>query len=291
MNYDVVIIGSGVAGLTAGIYAGRANMSVLILEDSVLGGTTATLDIIENYPGFLKISGTELIQNMLTQIYSLSIGIEMISIDHIDYENKEIISNNGQKIGYKALIIASGNSYIPLDTKSSERLKFKGISYCAVCDGRLYKNKPVVVVTRGTLGNESVDYLSNLTKDIIVLDTTNLYKNDAIMVYSNVNIIDVNGEDCVESITFEANGERVTHPCSAVFVSLGRESKVKLFEDYISLKGDKIITNDRMETNIEGVFAAGDIRDKELRQIVTACADGAIAGTEAVKYVGKLNKK
>jgi len=167
-------------------------------------------------------------------------------------------------------------------------LKFKGISYCATCDGRLYKDKKVVVVTNGAKGADSIDYLEGLASELIVIDTTNLYKNNNLQVFSNATVVDIEGDEYVEGIQFISNGNQYSIKCSAVFVCLGKDSNISLFENKIKTKNKKIITDDNMQTNIDGVFAAGDIRDKELRQIVTACSDGAIAATQAIKYLSKL---
>jgi thioredoxin reductase (NADPH) len=146
MDYDIVIIGSGVAGLSAGLYAIRGNKKILILEENNIGGITATLDLIENYPGFQKVSGFELISNMYNQVSSLGCEFLITNIINIDFDNKTIKTSQGS-INYKALIIASGSSYKKLDLPSEEEFKQKGISYCAVCDGNLYKNKHIVVIT------------------------------------------------------------------------------------------------------------------------------------------------
>lgn len=288
MNYDVVIVGSGVAGLTAAIYVARAGKSSLVIENSIIGGTTATLESVENYPGFSGKTGGELINIMLGQVISLGVSIEMQNIVSIDFDKKELTFDNGQKCTYGALIISTGTSPIKLTVKGEEELKFKGLSYCATCDGRLYKDKKVVVVTSGVKGSDSIDYLSNLANEVIVLDTTDLYSNSKYIVYNNVTIKEIIGSDYVEGIAFTMGEEQISIDCSAVFVCLGKNSDNTLFDGKIHTNNNKVITDDKMRTNIPGVYAAGDIRDKELRQIVTACADGAIAATEAIKFVSSL---
>ena len=287
MKYDVVIVGSGVAGLTAAIYVARAGKSVLVLENSIIGGTTATLESIENYPGFSGKTGAELINIMLGQVMSLGVSIEMQNISLIDYDNNVISFTDGKNCSYKALILATGTSPITLNVKGEDALKFKGLSYCATCDGRLYKDKVVVVVTNGDKGKDSIEYLSNLASEVIVLDITTLYKDNKHKVYSNAKVNEIKGKDYVEGIEFLCNGETILLDCAAVFVCLGKDADVTLFNSKIKANNNRIITDDKMRTNIDGVFAAGDIREKELRQIITACADGAIAATEAIKYTSK----
>ena len=288
MIYDSIIIGSGMAGLTAAIYLARAKKSVLIIEDAVIGGITATLDNIENYPGFTSISGLELVQNTLSQVSKLGVTIDMMHVESIDFD-KKILKTDKTTLYYKTLIIASGTSYKALNLKEESDYKFKGLSYCAVCDGNLYRNKKIVVVTDGYSANESINYLSNLTKDIVIIDKGNKYKNINFKVFSNSTIIKINGKPFVESVDVKNdNNEIMNVECAGIFVSLGKETNLDLYKDEIEVSDNYIISDEDMHTNIEGVFVAGDIRKKSLRQIVTACADGAIAGTEAIKFLSKI---
>jgi thioredoxin reductase (NADPH) len=140
MKYDSVIIGSGVAGLHAALYLARANKSLLIIEDSIIGGTTATLDLIENYPGYDSISGNELVSKMFMQVSKLGVNINFMTINAIDFDNR-IVFTAETNIEYKTLIIAAGTSVNKLNIDTEKQFLFKGLSYCAVCDGSLYKNK------------------------------------------------------------------------------------------------------------------------------------------------------
>jgi len=287
MIYDSIIIGSGVAGLTAGLYLARAQKKVLIIEDSVLGGTTATLNKIENYPGFLSVSGMELVQNMVMQISNLGVSIDFINIKSIDFNTNTIITDMA-KLQYKTLIIASGTSYNKLQLKEENKYKFKGLSYCAVCDGNLYKGKNVVVATNGNSGKDAIEYMQNLTKNIVVIDYGNSYNNDKCTVYNNSMITKINGNPFVESVEIiNSEGKTINIDCQGLFVSLGKSTNLNMYKDYLTIKDNYIVTDENMKTNIDGVYAAGDIRYKSLRQIITACSDGAIAGTECIKYLSK----
>ena len=284
MKYDAIIIGSGVAGLTAALYLARANKSVMIIEDSVIGGTTATLDLIENYPGFESISGNELISKMFMQVSKLGVNINFMDIKHIDFDNKTLHTKEAT-IEYKTLIIASGTSVNKLNLDNEHNYLFRGLSYCAVCDGSLFKGKDIIVATNGNTGKTAVDYLSNITPNITVIDKIGVFKSDKFKVYNNSEIIQINGQNRVESVDVRLDdGEEVNLPCNAVFVSLGKSTKLDLYTG-IDKKDGYLVTDENMKTNIDGVFVAGDIRYKSLRQIVTACSDGAIAGTEAIKYM------
>ena len=284
MDYDIVIIGSGVAGLTAALYSIRGNKKVLIIEEDNIGGITSTLDEIENYPGYQKISGFDLISNIYNQVSMLGCEFLITNTQSIDFDNKYIVTSNGN-INYKALIIASGSSYKKLNLPNEEKFKQNGISYCAVCDGNLYKNKHIVVITDGFSGKNSIDYLSNLSDKITVLDISHIYRNDKINVYSNVTIKEFYGDSRIKGILINVDGNDFKIDCDGIFVSLGRITNIKLYQEKIITENGYIVSDENMHTNIDGVFVAGDIRKKSLRQIITACSDGAIAGTEAIKYL------
>ena len=290
MQYDVVIIGSGVAGLTAGIYAGRAGKKVLIIENQMLGGTTATLELIENYPGFEKITGMELVQKIYSQAVNCGVQIEFFDINKIDFENNSIVSSE-KIITYGSLIIASGISNKKLNVVGEDEFIYKGLSYCAICDGPLYKNKDLVVVTQGNLGKSSIDYLLNISNKITVLDLSDKYINNNLNVVHNVKVTKIAGDNILKSIEYYANNLQYVIKTDGVFVSLGKEYNLDLYKDTLKIKDNFILSDENMRTNIDGVFVAGDVRYKSLRQIVTACSDGAIAGSEALKYLNAKNNK
>ena len=288
IKYDIIIIGSGVAGLTAGMYSARAKKSVLIIEENFLGGTTATLENIENYPGFMKINGFDLIQNMVNQCISLGVQIEFCSIKNINYD-KNIVNCDKNMFEYKSLIIASGTSPVKLNLKNEDYFKFKGLSYCTVCDGSLYKNKRVIVVTKNLSAEHAINYLSNLTNDLTILDLSNNYQNENLKVFHDVKIVDLIGEDRLNAVKFISQGNEITLECDGLFVELGKQTNLKLFKDNLETSYNFLVTDENMHTIIPNVFVAGDIRKKNLRQIVTACSDGAIASTEAIKYLNSIH--
>lgn len=289
MQYDVVIIGGGVAGLTAGLYSARGGKKTLIIENLALGGITATLGKIENYPAFMG-TGEELVNNLVGQVMALGVDIQFGEPVAIDFDLKTITLFDGQKYAYKALIIANGVTYRKIGLPTENALKNKGVSYCATCDGRLYKGKDVVVVTNGFVGHNDIEYLRAIANKVYVMDLSESYVNREAEIYHGVKIKEILGSDCVRGVKFERYGKEYIINASAVFVSLGKESDVSLFDGKLDLSNGKIVTDERMQTNVVGVYAVGDIRDKPLRQIVTACSDGAIGGSEAVKYVNSLEK-
>jgi len=288
MEYDVVVIGSGPAGLTAGIYLSMANKRILIIENSILGGTLSTLDNIQNYPGYSNISGLELAQNMYVQAINLGVEFLFDNIESIDYD-KYTINLKDKKIKYKALIIAGGTSVKKTTAENEDKFYLKGISYCAVCDGNLYKNRKVIVITDNNSAKSSINYLKNITKNITVLNVSaEDYIDNEVEVINNVTINSFKGDNKLESVIYTKEGVVNTINCDGCFVALGKQTDLSLYQNTLSIEKNHIITDGLMRTNINGVYAVGDIRNTPLRQIVTACADGAIAATEAIKYINKL---
>lgn len=285
--YDIVIIGSGVAGMTAGIYGGRANKKVLIIEDNNIGGTTATLDIITNYPGFDSISGLELVTNMQMQCIKFGVEFQFGDIVEIDFDKSQIIMKGKSIVEYKTLIIASGTTSQKLNIRGEDTYKMKGVSYCAVCDGNLYKGKNIVVFTNGNSAKSDIDYLLNITKNIIVFDITDIYKNDSITVYNNVKPIEIAGDKIVKNVSVKINDNIQIFDCDGIFVDMGKCTDLHLFKNRLETKNNQVCSDENMHTNISNVFVAGDIRYKSLKQIITACSDGAIASTEAIKFISK----
>ena len=284
---DIVIIGSGVAGLTAGIYAGRANKSVLIIEENNLGGTTANLKSIENYPGFVKVEGIELVQNLQMHCMQFGVNCEVGPLVSIDFDNNKITMADKNQIEYKALIIACGSSPRKLNIEGEDIFKFKGVSYCAICDGNLYKNKKLVVFTNNNSAKKDVDYLLNISKDITVLDTSNGYQNSKVKVLSNIKPVEITGDNVVKNITIDVDGKKQTLDCDGIFIDLGKYSNLDLSRNSINIENNQILSDADMHTNKSNVFVAGDVRKKSLKQIITACSDGAIAATEAIKFLNK----
>ena len=292
MKYDCVIIGSGVAGLSAALYLARANKSVIIIENGTVGGTTATIDLIENYPGIEAITGQDLIQTMMMQVMHLGVNIDFLNIKSINFDKKAVNCEN-ISIEYKTLIIASGQSVNKLNIAEEDSFRFKGLSYCAVCDGALYKGKNIAVVCSGNSGNSAISYLKNITDKLIVINDKIVSETNDYILYSNSIVDKIKGSNFVESLIIKnkTTQQEKSIAVDAVFVCLGKKTNLTLFENSISCSDGYIVSDENMHTNIEGVFVAGDIRKKSLRQIITACSDGAIAGTEAIKFISKYNSQ
>ncbi|WP_029699452.1 thioredoxin-disulfide reductase [Clostridium sp. Ade.TY] len=305
-NIDLIIIGGGPAGLTAAIYGSRARLDLLLLEDKIVGGQVRNSYMVENYPGFKKISGAELSDIMQQQAEELGTNIDEFDIiENVKFdENEKIVETEEFIYKPKAVIIATGASPKKLPIKNEEKFSGKGVHYCAVCDGAMYQDKVIAIVGGGNTALEEAIFLTNFAKKVYIIRRYDYFrgekavleeveKNEKIEILYNEDLIAVEGNDFVEKgiIKNTLTGEEKEIKIEAVFGSIGHDPMVNLFKDYINLsKGNYIITDENMRTNIPGVYAVGDVRDKEYRQITTAVADGTIAALEAEKYIKKLGK-
>ncbi|NMA05318.1 MAG: FAD-dependent oxidoreductase [Acholeplasmataceae bacterium] len=300
--YDVVVIGAGPAGITAGIYAKRANLNVVIIEKNAPGGQMINTGEIENYPGYAKIGGADLSMEMFN--HSLSLNLEYIfgEVKEIkDGHIKEVILNN-QVLKTKSIIIATGAVPRRLGIENEDMLAGRGISWCAICDGPFYKGKDVIIVGGGNSAVEEGTYLSTLANSVIFVQNLAeftadkkaveiLLKRDNVKVFYNsvVKRFLVNEDSTFKGAEILINDKEVkTLLADGAFIFIGLEPATKLFEDLGILDKYKyIITNELMETNKEGIYAIGDVRKKQIRQIVTATNDGAIAVQNLLNYLKK----
>lgn len=305
MKHDVAIIGAGPAGLSAAIYAGRAGLKVSLLEKLVPGGQAATTSFIENYPGFSEpISGPELMERMKAQA-------EKLEVEFIDDEITNILSEvaslpwglklNGLEGDYeaKAVIIATGATSKKLGIPGEEKFIGRGVSYCATCDGPLFKGKEIVVVGGGDRAIEEGLYLSLFAKSVTVVHRRDKLRaqevlarraraNEKMNFLLDTVVTEIDGNRSVEEIKVKnlKEGREKDFSCQGVFIFVGLLPNTGFIKNLILLdEGGYIITNEEMATSREGIFAAGDVRKKTLRQIVTACGDGAIAAMSAFRYI------
>ena len=302
MIYDVIIVGSGPAGLTASIYSRRAGKSVLIIERMVPGGQVSITSIVENYPGIKKTDGATLGSMMYEHANSL--GVDFIFSEVLKFKLndkiKKIITHDGTFEG-KSIILCLGASAKQLNLENEKLLTGHGVSYCATCDGSLFKDKVVAVVGGGNTSLEDALYLSSLAQKVYLIHRRDIFKGDNILVQQvkdkqdkveilyNSKIIKLNGEKNLSSIIIEdcITKEEKQINCDGLFVAIGRKPDTEILDNIDLDENGYIITNEKMETNIEGVYAAGDVRKKQVRQIVTACSDGAIASVNTNEYLIK----
>lgn len=298
MIYDIIVIGAGPAGLTASIYGRRAEKKVLVLEENNYGGQIINTLDIENYPANYHISGFDFANNLYKQALDLKAEIKFEKVIEIRNKKiKEIITNKNRYLG-KTIIIATGLTYRSLGIPNEKDLIGKGISFCATCDGNFYKGKDVCVVGGGNTAVSDALYLSNIVNKVYIvhrreelradLKDVLLLKNKKNVVFLlNSSIIKINGNDHLESIDIKTKeGKNISIKVSGLFVAIGHVPINDCFKNLLKLDNNGyVIAKENCHTNIKGVFVAGDIRTKEVRQLVTAVSDGAVASLEAVKYL------
>lgn len=300
--YDIVIIGAGPAGMTAAIYASQARKKILILEKKIYGGQILKADKIKNYPGFLEISGIEFANNLYNQVKNLNIEVKFEEVIKVN-DKKEFKEITTKKETYKSktIIIATGATSRKLGLSNEDKLIGKGISYCATCDGMFFKNKDVAIYGGGNSAIDEALYLSDICNKVYViyrnkefkLNTVNLSilkeKNNVEFIL-NSNIIDIKGKNKLESIILRDNDNLKFSELivDGLFIAIGRIPVSDICSNLISIneKG-YIISNNECITNIDGIFVAGDIREKQVRQLTTACSDGTIAAINAIKHINK----
>lgn len=288
--YDIIIIGAGIAGLTSAIYAARANKKVLIIEKQNYGGRIINAMHVRNYPGFIDISGADLATNLYVQATSL--GADLIYEDALSIKNginKKVITDKNE-YKCKAIIIATGLERRHLNIPGEKELVGKGVSYCATCDGNFYKDKVVGVVGGGKSAIEDAIYLSDIASKVYLISRKDLDEKvdkDNIEVITNYSVDNINYNNKIESIDIKSSDDSKNIKLDGLFISIGYESSNEEFESIIDLDDHGFIISKNTYTNIDGIFAAGDCVQKDLRQLVTAASDGAIAATEAIKYIEK----
>jgi thioredoxin reductase (NADPH) len=299
--YDVIIIGAGPAGMTAAVYASRANLKTGMIERGVPGGQMMNTEDIENYPGFDNIMGPELSTKMFE--HSRKFGAEYIygDVRSVERENDETFSINlgNKSISTKSVIVATGTKYRKLGIPGENDLSGRGISWCAVCDGAFFRNKKLVVVGGGDSAVEEAMYLTKFATSVTVIHRKDsfraqkilqdrLFANEKIDVIWNHTVEEVHGDTKVGSVMIKDvnTGEVKEFETDGLFIYIGMDPITDPFKN-LGILDDAgyIVTDEHMKTSVPGVFAAGDVRAKMLRQIVTATGDGSIAAQEAYHYV------
>ncbi len=296
-TYDLIIIGGGPAGLTAGVYARRGGLNVLIVENQAVGGQMSRTLEIENYPGFPTVNGFQLAMSMQEQCTTLGVEFAYGNIEHLDLDGKDKkLAIDGQEYSSKVVIIATGTTPTYLNIKGEKEFAGRGVSYCAVCDGGFFKDKNVIVVGGGNTALEDAMYLQRFAKTVYLAHRRDEYRASKILVdklnESNVKqlkscvIDEIVGENKVTNVKVKnlKTNEISSINMDGVFVAVGQTPTASLFNVKKNERG-YILVDQEMKTSIDGVFAAGDVTEKQIRQIVTACSDGAIAAESALKFL------
>ena len=299
--YDIIIVGAGPAGLTAALYARRAGHSVLVLDGGVPGGQAVTTPHVENWPGTLSISGPDFAMGLYQQCMDLGAEIQFAAVTGFqDQGDVKVVLAGEERFQGRALILANGVQRRKLGVPGEERLGGRGVSYCATCDGSFFKGKDVAVVGGGNTAVEDAVYLASICPTVWLIHrrdrlTAQKYLVDGLRDKPNVKllmehkVLEIQGEQQVETVRLMGpEHQRILH-VSAVFAAVGLIPDNARFSPPLALNEYGYLqAGEDCATNVPGVFAAGDTRSKELRQLVTAAADGAMAASKAGQYLGGL---
>lgn len=305
--YDVVVIGAGPAGLAAGLYAARAKMSVLILEKDRTGGQIVTTDEVANYPGSIQeATGPSLIARMVEQCEEFGAKTEKDAVESLQLEGdiKVIKTVSGKEVQARTVIVATGASPRKLGCPGEKELTGKGVTYCATCDADFFTDLEVFCIGGGDTAVEEAMFLTKFARKVTIVHRRDSLraaksiiekaeKNEKINFIWNSEVKEVKGEGIVESMVLRnrETGEETEYFAHeddgtfGIFVFVGYIPQTTLFEGILEMENGYLVTDADMKTNIPGVYAAGDVRVKSLRQVVTATADGAIAAVQAEKYI------
>lgn len=293
-KYDVIIIGAGIAGITSAIYLKRAGLNILLLEKSAPGGQITRISKIENYPGIKEIDGATLALNLYEQLKSLDIKINYSEIIDIKINNNtKIVKTIKDEYETKNIIIATGREPKKLEIENIDNLIGHGVSFCATCDGSFYKNKIVCVVGGGNTALEEALYLSNICNKVYLIHRNETFKAENILINeinkkNNIQLI-LNSEvkqikeenNLLHSIVLNNNNEII---CDGLFIAIGSIPKTSFINNTdIKSENNYIIVDKNRKTNIEGIYAIGDVIKKDVYQIVTAAHDGVIAASDIIK--------
>lgn len=303
MEYDVIVIGGGPAGMTSALYTLRAGKTVLVLEKEGFGGQIATSPRLENYPTIESISGSEWSDRLFEQITNLGAGFELEDVQELKKTGDffEVKTDYNTYKG-KAVIIANGVKPRKMGLPNEDELVGKGISYCAVCDGPFYKGKEIYLVGDANTALQYALLLSSYCPKVHMLTLFDKLFGDKILVdrvlqtenidiRHNLLLKKLNGESRLESAEFEdtISKEKVVYNTDNLFIAIGQVPQNEFLSNILELDHGFIRTNEVMETSVPGLFAAGDTRVKENKQVITACSDGATAAISAVKYLNNNN--
>lgn len=298
-TFDYIIIGAGPAGLSSAQYAARSGLKTIVLEGMGPGGQVAQIFELENYPGvFPAVNGFDFVETLRKQAEAFGAQIKQVQVTSIDKTGKDfIIQTKDATYSAPALCIATGAVHKNLGVPGEEELKGRGVSYCATCDGPFFRNKKIVVIGGGDSACSEAIYLASLSKDVTIVHRRNEFRAQKALVdkmlkagvkpiYDSV-VKQINGQNKVESITLEnvKTGEQSQLECAAVFIFAGMAPQTDLVDMIKKDISGYIMTDENMQTSIPGLYAAGDVRSKPFRQIVTAVSDGAIAANAAKEFI------
>jgi len=298
--YDTIIIGAGPAGMTAALYAARSNLKVALIEGGLPGGQMNNTSDIENYPGYANISGPALAEKMFEPLENL--GVEHIYgyVENVeDHGDFKTVLTDDQTYETRTVIVATGSKHRPLGVPGEEELNSRGVSYCAVCDGAFFRDQDLLVVGGGDSAVEETLFLTRFAKTVTIVHRRDqlraqkvlqdrAFANEKISFIWDSVVKEIKGENRVESVVFEnvKTGQVTEQAFGGVFIYVGLDPLSDFVKELnIQDQAGWIVTDNHMKTAVDGIFAVGDVRLKDLRQVTTAVGDGAIAGQEAYKFI------
>ena len=300
--YDIGIIGGGTAGMTAAIYGQRAGKKTIIIEGGAFGGQITSSSNVENYPGIASVSGSEFSMNLLDQAVKLGAETAMEQVTGIREDGSgKVIETAAKEYPCRSVILATGVTHRHLGVPNEERLTGAGVSYCATCDGMFFRGRDVAVVGGGSTALQDAEFLSNYCRKVYLIHRRDEFRGEDSIVKrlsgkENVEFVlsatvkEIIGDQSVEGLTLnnKKTGEEFKLDVSGVFIAVGQIPKNEIFADVVKLDGDGfILAAEDCVTSHPGIFAAGDCRTKEVRQLTTAAADGAVAALAACKFIAE----
>lgn len=292
--YDIIVVGAGPAGLTAALYARRANKHVLVIDPKGYGGQIINSSRVDNYPGIPHISGYDYATSLYNQVKDMDVEFKTEIVTRVE-EDKTVITNKN-KYQAKAVILATGVEKRKLKIDREQELIGKGVSYCATCDGHFYKNKDVAIVGGGNSALEDALYLSDIVNKVYIINQNDNFSDERVYIdmlkdknnieiIMNSNVTKLNGDKLLESIDIKDKDNKIRNILvSGLFIAIGQEPRNGAFSNVVDInKQGYFISDDGVHTKVDNIYIAGDARDKFLRQLTTAVSDGSIAATYAIK--------
>lgn len=311
VDYDLIIVGGGAAGLTAAQYGARAALKTLVIEQAANGGQCLLIEGLENYPGFPEpINGTDFSERFEEQARNFGAEFKIATVQKMRKEGKSFtLTTDGGEISSSAVILATGAKHRTLDVPGEAALQGRGVSYCATCDGPFFKGERILVVGGGDAAFDEANFLSKLSDQVVLVHRRESFRaqkalvrrvmdNPNIEVRTNTVVKEVHGApnmfgiEAVDSITFQQRdtGQEYTEPFKAMFVFVGSIPQTSLAEGVEKDEAGYIVTDDQMRTSLEGLYAVGDVRTTPFRQLVVAASDGAIAAHDASAYIDRIEE-
>ncbi len=294
--YDAIVVGGGPAGITAGIYLVRANKKVVVFEKEAVGGQIASSPLVNNFPGFPSISGSDLANTFYEQAAALGLPLAIEEVQEIIPGKPITVKTDMCEYQTKTVVIATGSKFRLIGLPNEANLIGKGISFCTSCDGAFFKGKDVAIVGGANTAVTNALYMANLCNKVYVIYrkdklrgepilVDNLLKKDNVEVIYKANVKEIIGTDSLEKIILDVDGTTRELEVKGLFPSIGMDAETEVVKGVLNLNESNYVVSEDCSTNVEGIFVAGDCRTKEVRQLTTAVSDGTIAATSAIKYL------